>query len=93
MAGDVAAAVDCSNNSARVSWSSARGADSYVVTAAGADGDTFSCETEDEWCDLTELSCGQTYHVSLTTISGSCNTETHANVSFGTRKFCRSSWS
>ncbi|XP_075901618.1 uncharacterized protein fndc7b isoform X2 [Nelusetta ayraudi] len=85
VAGDVAAALDCSNNSARVSWSSARGADSYVVTAAGADGDTFSCETEDEWCDLTELSCGQTYHVSLTTISGSCNTETRANVSFGTR--------
>lgn len=89
VASDVSAAVDCSNNSARVSWSSGRGADSYVVTAVGADGNLFSCETDEEWCDLTELTCGQSYHVSLTTVSSSCNTETRTNVSFGTREFCR----
>lgn len=93
VASNVSAVVDCSNNSARVSWTSGRGASSYMVTAVGADGNLFSCETEDEWCDLTELSCGQMYHVSLTTISSSCNTETGTNVTFGTRKFCRNSWS
>lgn len=89
MAGDVAAAVDCNNNVARVSWSSARGARSYMVTAVGSDGHRVSCETEEEWCDLTELQCGQTYNVSLATISDNCSTETHTNVSFSTRRFCR----
>lgn len=89
MAGDVAAAVDCNNNVARVSWSSARGARSYMVTAVGSDGHRVSCETEEEWCDLTELQCGQTYNVSLATISDNCRTETHTNISFSTRKFCR----
>lgn len=91
LASDVSADVDCSNNSARVSWSSGRGADSYVVTVAGGHGSLFSCESEEDWCDLTELSCGQLYHVSLTTISSNCNTETRTNVTFSTRKFCRSS--
>lgn len=89
MAGDVAAAVDCNNNTAQVSWSSAQGAKSYMVTAVGAAGHRVLCETEEEWCDLTELQCGQTYSVSLATISDNCHTETHTNVTFSTCKFCR----
>nr|XP_046247875.1 uncharacterized protein LOC124060678 [Scatophagus argus] len=82
---NVAANMDCYNNTANVSWSSASGANSYTVTAVGADGHWASCETNALQCDLTELQCGQMYNVSLTTVSDHCQTETHTNVTFSTR--------
>lgn len=88
-AGNVAANMDCYNNTAKVSWSSAKGANSYVVTAVGEDGHRASCETDEHQCDLTELQCGQTYNVSLATISDHCQTETHSNVTFSTRELSR----
>lgn len=83
---NVAANVDCYNNTAEVSWRQARGAESYVVTAVGEDGHWVSCETAEHQCVLERLQCGQRYNVSLTTISGHCQTETHTNVTFCTRK-------
>uniref|UniRef100_A0A8P4G5R4 Fibronectin type-III domain-containing protein n=1 Tax=Dicentrarchus labrax TaxID=13489 RepID=A0A8P4G5R4_DICLA len=85
MAENVVANLDCYNNTAEVSWSFATGADSYMVTAVGADGSWASCETDGQQCDLTELQCGQMYNVSLTTISDHCQTETHTNATFSTR--------
>ncbi|KAI3368520.1 hypothetical protein L3Q82_025527 [Scortum barcoo] len=82
---DVAANMDCYNNSAEVSWSLARGANSYMVTAIGAEGHQASCETDAQQCGLTELQCGQTYKVILTAISDACQTETYTNVTFSTR--------
>lgn len=83
-AGNVAANMDCYNNTAEVSWSSAPGAKSYMVTAVGADGHWASCETDEHQCDLMDLQCGQMYQVHLTTISDHCQTETHTNVTFST---------
>ncbi|KAK9519631.1 hypothetical protein VZT92_022346 [Zoarces viviparus] len=84
-AGNVAVDLDCSNNTAEVSWSPADGGNSYTVTAVGEDGHRASCESDEQQCDLTELQCGQTYNVSLATISDHCQTETLANVTFSTR--------
>ncbi|XP_035863315.1 uncharacterized protein LOC116038126 [Sander lucioperca] len=84
-AGNVAANLDCYNNTAKVSWSSANGGNSYKVTAVGASGHWASCETAELQCDLTVLQCGQMYNVSLTTISEQCQTETLTNVTFSTR--------
>lgn len=77
---------DCDNNTAKVSWTLGDGAISYTVTAVGTDGHEASCETDENHCDLTELQCGQTYDVSLTTISDHCQTEIHPNVTFTTRE-------
>ncbi|XP_039984445.1 uncharacterized protein LOC120790698 [Xiphias gladius] len=84
-AGNVVANLDCDNGTAEISWSSANGASSYLVTAVAADGYPASCETDQHQCELTELQCGQTYNISLTTISDHCQTETQANVTFSTR--------
>lgn len=83
---DVAASLDCYNNTAEVSWTPASGANSYMVTAV-VDGHRASCETDGDRCDLMELQCGQMYNVSLTTISDHCQTETQTNVTFNTREF------
>ncbi|XP_068446237.1 uncharacterized protein [Clinocottus analis] len=84
-AGNVAAAMDCYNNTAEVSWSLGNEGGAYMVTATAEDGHRASCETEEQRCELTELQCGQTYNVSLATISEHCQTETLANVTFSTR--------
>ncbi|XP_041862145.1 fibronectin-like [Melanotaenia boesemani] len=85
VAGNVAANLDCYNNTAKVSWSSASGASSYMLTAVATDGYRASCETDELHCNLTELQCGQMYSVALTTISEHCQTETRTNVTFSTR--------
>ncbi|KAL7397583.1 hypothetical protein ABVT39_024505 [Epinephelus coioides] len=82
---NVAAYLDCDNNTAKVSWSSADVGNSYMVSAVGNHGYLASCESDEQMCYLTELQCGQTYNVSLTTISEHCQTETHADVTFSTR--------
>ena len=81
--------MDCDNRTAEMSWSQARGAESYVVTAVGEDGHWVSCDTDEHQCVLERLQCGQRYNVSLTTISDHCQTETETNVTFCTRKLSK----
>ncbi len=83
---NVAADIDCHNNTVKVSWNSAKGANLYMVTAVGADGHKASCESDGDQCDLMELQCGQMYNISLTAISDHCQTATQADVTFSARK-------
>ena len=83
---NVTANLDCENSTAEISWILANGATSYAVTAVATDGHPASCETTKDLCELTELQCGQTYNVSLTTISDHCETERHTNATFSTRE-------
>ncbi|XP_047442067.1 uncharacterized protein LOC125008801 [Mugil cephalus] len=82
---NVAATLDCDNNTAEVTWSPASGANSYLVTAVATDGYQDSCETDEHQCDLMALHCGQMYTVTVTTIGEHCRTETHTNVTFSSR--------
>ncbi|XP_056895182.1 fibronectin-like isoform X2 [Takifugu flavidus] len=84
MAESLAASLDCYNNSAEVSWSSVKGAESYLVSAVGENGHRVSCETNENQCNVTELQCGQVYNVSLTAINAHCQRTAQTNVSFGT---------
>lgn len=79
--------LDCDNSTAEISWSPANGANSYMVTAVAADGYRASCETTEHQCELMELECGQTYGITLTSISDHCETETRTNVSISTREW------
>lgn len=96
-AGNVAAHVDCDNNTAEITWSFASGADTYMVTALATNGHRATCQTEEDHCDLNNLQCGEAYMVSLTTIDENCQIETHTNVTFSTRELSSilywSSWS
>lgn len=89
MAENVAANLDCSNKSAEVSWSSVKGAESYLVSAVGEGGHRVSCETNEHECDLMELQCGQVYNVSLTAINTRCQRETQTNINI---KTCEYEW-
>ncbi|XP_059196342.1 uncharacterized protein LOC131977156 [Centropristis striata] len=82
---NLTASSDCDNNTAEISWSPGSGDNSYMVSAIGEDGHQDSCESTDQQCELTELQCGQTYNVSLTTISDQCQTKSPTDVTFSTR--------
>ncbi|XP_034066039.1 uncharacterized protein LOC117542456 [Gymnodraco acuticeps] len=82
---NVEANLDCDNNTAKVSWSSANGADSYTVNAVEDEGHVASCETDELQCVLTGLHCGHTYNISLTSNSDHCQTETTNIVTLITR--------
>lgn len=70
---DVEPALDCSTNTARVTWRASRGADLYVVQAFGAEGHESACETDSQSCILAELLCGFTYNVSVIAANSACN--------------------
>ncbi|XP_012990390.2 uncharacterized protein LOC105029012 isoform X2 [Esox lucius] len=82
---NVQAVVDCVNASAMVTWDWSDGAQSYILTAIGSDGHQVTCHTEDNFCIVTELSCGQVYNLTLTTVDQNCQMETPTGVSFSTR--------
>ncbi|XP_069009634.1 fibronectin type III domain-containing protein 7-like [Embiotoca jacksoni] len=82
---DVAAHLDCYNNTAEVSWSPANGANFYKVTAVSRNAYLAFCQTDGHQCNLTELECGQVYNVTVESVSDRCQTETHAVVTFSTR--------
>lgn len=92
MAESLAASLNCYNNSAEVSWSSVKGAESYLVSAVGENGHRVSCETTEYQCDLTELQCGQVYNVSLTAVNAHCQRTVQTNVSFGTCEYEYDCW-
>lgn len=87
MAENLAASLDCYNNSAEVSWSSVKGAESYLVSAVGENGHRVSCEANESQCNLTELRCGQVYNVSLIAVNAHCQRTAQTNVSFGTCEY------
>ncbi|CAL8306274.1 unnamed protein product [Lota lota] len=86
VAGPAVVQVDCSDDTAAISWGSADGALSYALAAtAAADGHRTSCETEDVSCRLTELLCGQAYRLELTAVNEQCRTLSPHTVTFSTR--------
>ncbi|XP_064190128.1 uncharacterized protein LOC135254105 [Anguilla rostrata] len=77
--------VDCENGSALVTWSYSDGAVSYAVTAAGINGDMAFCSTDNNFCEVTELSCGETYNLTLTSINEQCDFVSDTGLTFQTR--------
>lgn len=62
----------CTTHSARVSWTAVFGADSYRATAMGANGSELTCSSQRTSCEISGLSCGQSYVVHVTPMSDSC---------------------
>jgi hypothetical protein len=80
------AEVDCDNATALVTWGWSNGAQSYILTALGSDGHQASCHTEENYCNMTELACGEDYEITMTAINHNCQVETLSGVSFSTRE-------
>ncbi|XP_071200535.1 mucin-3B [Salvelinus alpinus] len=81
----IEAEVDCDNATALVTWGWSNGAQSYILTAMGSDGHQASCHTEENYCNMPELACGEDYDLTLTAINHNCQVETLTGVSFSTR--------
>ena len=58
---NVEVTIDCSNNTAAVTWDEAMGALSYRAVAQSSLGVNSSCESDTPGCTLTGLTCGVEY--------------------------------
>ncbi|XP_078524471.1 uncharacterized protein LOC144797641 [Lissotriton helveticus] len=65
-------------------WDTCRGAISYTVTAASADGDTVTCDAVKTSCDLVGLKCEKRYQVAVVATAGSCNSDIAITVPLDT---------
>ncbi|KAG7513796.1 fibronectin type III domain-containing protein 7 [Solea senegalensis] len=70
---DMDVTMDCSENEAVVSWSASSGALFYQVMAQSALGDFSACDSTNEMCRLTNLTCGRTYFVQIVAEDNICS--------------------
>ncbi|XP_057183469.1 G surface protein, allelic form 156-like [Triplophysa rosa] len=80
----VAVDLNCENATALITWDWSDGATSHELTATSSDGHFASCVSEENYCNISELACGQTYMVSLTAINDQCQVTHDAYVTFQT---------
>lgn len=59
----------CANNTAMVSWQQSPGAVSYNVTAVGGNGDVKQCTSNTTTCLIPNMSCAQTYSITVSPFS------------------------
>lgn len=69
---NVQSVVNCSTNSASVSWDASVNALSYRGTAVGRDGHTVMCQVSAPGCQFNDLHCGQEYVFIITASDGTC---------------------
>ncbi|MGL6081629.1 MAG: fibronectin type III domain-containing protein [Gammaproteobacteria bacterium] len=81
-----AAAVQCENDSASVSWAWSDGAKSYELTATSGTGAQLKCSTTQNSCNITYLECGQTYSLSLTASNTAGAVSMETGITFQSRK-------
>ncbi|XP_029988577.1 fibronectin-like [Sphaeramia orbicularis] len=71
---DISPVVKCKDNCLTVSWSESSGADSYIATISDSNGQMTTCQGMTEGsCNVTGLSCGVIYHVSVVASDGYCD--------------------
>ncbi|XP_026061504.1 fibronectin [Carassius auratus] len=81
----VSAMVDCTTDSVLVSWSAIAGAENYSVTALGSEGQTVSCSTNQNHCNISSLQCGQQFNLTFSSTNQQCQTTSTTNVTFLSR--------
>ncbi|XP_043081301.1 serine-rich adhesin for platelets [Puntigrus tetrazona] len=77
--------VNCENATASFSWAWSSGAASYELTAISNNGYIASCISQDNFCIISKLACGQTYTVRLAAINDKCQVTKETGVTFQTR--------
>ena len=80
---EVEAKVDCnSDGAAVVSWNATYGAANFSLTAIVSGSPQTLCATQQNRCNVTGLSCGETYNLSFTASNTQCSltAQMHANL-------------
>lgn len=62
----------CTTHSGMVSWSAVFGAESYKAFAMGDNGTQLTCTSQSTSCQISGLTCGQSYVVHVIPMSASC---------------------
>ncbi|XP_077077959.1 uncharacterized protein fndc7rs1 [Siphateles boraxobius] len=85
LSASVSAIVDCATDSALVSWSIMAGAENYTVTALGSGGQRFSCSSQQNYCNISSVQCGQLYNLTFTSTNQQCQITSATNATFRSR--------
>lgn len=73
---NVSAEVSCSSNDMTISWDAIRGADHFLVLVIADDGGTSkSCNTTNTACSISNVTCGNTFSVHVTSVRGACRSQ------------------
>ncbi|XP_008280490.1 mucin-19 [Stegastes partitus] len=80
----VSASVECSQDSARVNWTTSIGAVFYIAVAQDANGNSHSCNSVGTSCLIEGLACGQNYTASVVGTNFECNSTINQEISFRT---------
>lgn len=72
---NVVAELNCNSNVLSVQWQQTPGDadDTYTALAIGNDGYQASCNSTSTSCSISNLQCGQTYEVAVTSSSINCS--------------------
>lgn len=82
----VTVSVICDNATALFSWAWSSGAASYELTAISNNGYIATCISQENYCNISQLACGQTYKVRLTAVSDGCQVTEETGLTFQTRE-------
>ncbi|XP_061652447.1 uncharacterized protein LOC133488520 [Phyllopteryx taeniolatus] len=69
----IGAVMDCEIKSAIVSWLPGNGTESYTAELAASSGHATTCTTNQTYCLVTSLQCGQEYNVTVASVADTCN--------------------
>ncbi|XP_037642392.1 tenascin-N-like [Sebastes umbrosus] len=73
---NVSAEVSCSSNDMTISWDAIREADHFLVSVIAVSGGTSeSCNTTNTACSISNVTCGDTFRVQVTSVRGSCRSQ------------------
>nr|XP_046264816.1 mucin-4-like [Scatophagus argus] len=73
---NVSAEVSCSSNDMTVSWDAVREADHFLVSVIANNGGTSeSRNTTDTTCSISNVTCGNTFRVHVTSVRGTCSSQ------------------
>ncbi|XP_043942820.1 uncharacterized protein LOC122814297 [Protopterus annectens] len=74
--------VDCATNIMLATWVQSKGAESYVTTVYGSDGQKEQCNTTDTECEFTTLHCGDTFDMVVMAVNEQCSSNDSTTVQF-----------
>ncbi len=84
---NVSAEISCSSNDVTISWDAIREADHFLVSVIADNGGiSESCNTTNTACSISNVTCGNTFSVQVTSVRGTCrsqHSETHNLLSGG----------
>lgn len=67
--------MDCESNTALLSWQQSAGAEWYHAVALGAMGLEEECQTSDTNCELSGLTCGDSFSITVRAIGAVCSSQ------------------